>query len=98
VHDRAYSRSMAYVWDPLKALRNIDKHGVDFSDATAVLEDDLALTDQDPDILDEERYLTLGFDSLGRLLVVVWTRRQEDIRLISARRATARERRRYGET
>lgn len=88
---------MSYVWDRRKAATNLDKHGVDFADATAVFEDDFALTEPDPDSLGEGRYVTLGFDFFGRLLLVVWSDRDDDIRLISARRATAQERRRYGE-
>lgn len=56
-------------WDPDKAAANLEKHGIDFSDATTVLSDDLALTvpDDDPD---EQRFVTLGMDALGRVLVV----------------------------
>jgi len=86
-----------YDWDPRKARANLTKHGVDFADAALVLEDPLALTRPDPDAKGEERFVTLGLDPLGRLLVVVWTPRGKRIRLISARRATAAERRQYEE-
>lgn len=82
-------------WDRGKAARNQLKHGVDFADATQVLEDDLALTLRDPDSQTEERFITMGHDAYGRLLVVVYTWRGERIRLISARTATGAEWRRF---
>lgn len=87
---------MAYEWDPAKARRNFVKHGVRFSDAVAVLEDDRALTMRDT-FPKEERWVTVGMDALGRVLVVVFTWRGESIRLISARRATSHERSEYEE-
>ncbi len=89
---------MEFEWDPDKAHRNLDRHGVDFADAVGALEDEFALTVQDPYSETEERFITLGSDPLGRLLVVVYTWRGESIRLISARKATSRERRQYEET
>lgn len=86
-----------YEWDPGKAKLNLKKHGVHFADAVAVLEDELALTIRDPLPVEEERWITLGRDAVGRLLIVVYTWRGERIRLISARRAMARERRQYEE-
>ena len=85
---------MEFEWDPDKATGNFEKHGIDFADAALVLYDDLAVTVPDDDA-DEERFVTLGTDALGRLLVVVYTWRDERIRIISARRATRKERRRY---
>jgi uncharacterized DUF497 family protein len=81
-------------WDAEKAAANLKKHGVDFADAETALHDEMALTrpDDDPD---EERFVTLGTDALGRLLVVVYEWRNDDWRLISARRATRAERRHY---
>jgi uncharacterized DUF497 family protein len=84
-------------WDPGKAASNYAKHRVTFADAVLVLEDDLAMTIRDPGIADEERWITLGLDGLRRLLVVVHTWRGERIRLISARRATRREKSQYEE-
>jgi hypothetical protein len=81
-------------WDREKAEANLAKHGVDFADAATVLSDDLALTRRD-DHAGEERFVTLGVDALGRVLVVVFTWRGETVRLISARRANASERRQY---
>jgi uncharacterized protein len=86
-----------YEWDPGKAKLNLRKHGIRFADAVAVLEDELALTVRDLFSEQEERWITLGKDPFDRLLVVVYTWRGERIRLISARRATARERRQYEE-
>lgn len=87
---------MDFEWDPGKAEGNRRKHGVDFADAVGVFEDPYALSRPDP-FPAEERVATLGRDLLDRLIVVVWTWRGEKIRLISARRATPRERRRYAE-
>ena len=81
-------------WDSEKAAANLRKHGVDFADAVAVLSDELALTRIDDD-RDEERFVTVGVDALGRLLVVAYTWQEDDVRLISARKATASEWRQY---
>lgn len=87
---------MSYEWDSKKAVANLRKHGVDFADAIAVLEDDSALTAVD-DNPDEKRFATVGMDSLTRVLVVVYAWRGNTIRLISARKATPSERRQYEE-
>jgi hypothetical protein len=85
-----------FEWDPRKAGVNRRKHGIDFADATAALEDEKALTVPDAiTAVDETRVLTLGRDAMGRVLVVAHTRRGDQIRLISARRATPGERRQY---
>jgi hypothetical protein len=68
-----------------------------FADAVAVLEDERAVTIQDPDSDEEARWITLGSDATGRVLVVVYTWRGDNARLISARRATRSERKRYEE-
>jgi uncharacterized DUF497 family protein len=88
---------VSYEWDPAKARANFAKHGVRFADAVTVLEDDLALTMRDPSSGDEERWITLGRNGLGRIIVVVYTWRRDNVRLISARLATAREKRKYEE-
>jgi uncharacterized DUF497 family protein len=85
---------MVYEWDKEKAEKNLRKHGVDFADAVTAFSDEAALTLAD-DYLDEERFITVATDVLGRVLVVVYTWRKEHIRLISARRATRREQRQY---
>lgn len=86
---------MRTTWDPKKAQANLRKHGVRFSDAEAVLMDPNAITREDDTADDERRFVTLGLDALGRLVVVMYTYRDDDVRLISARPATANERRQY---
>ncbi len=88
---------MTYEWDAGKARLNVKKHGIDFADAVGALEDDLALTMRDELTGGEERWITIGTDVLGRVLVVVYTWRGERVRLISARRATKRETEQYEE-
>ena len=85
---------MAYEWDNNKAKSNLEKHGIDFADAVSVFADDAALTILD-DHPDEERLVAIGMDALGRILVVVYTWRANNIRLISARKATRHECRQY---
>ena len=85
---------MSIEWDVRKARSNFEKHGIAFSDAVSALEDEFAFTIED-DHPDERRFITLGMDALGRLLVVVFTYRGDAIRMISARRATAGERTEY---
>jgi uncharacterized DUF497 family protein len=80
-------------WDAEKARGNRRKHGVDFADAATALHDEMAITTPD-DEPDEHRFVTVGADALGRV-VIVYTWRGPRVRLISARRATRRERRQY---
>jgi hypothetical protein len=87
---------MSYTWDPEKARSNRRKHGVDFADAVGVFEDPFALTASDPHP-HEARFATLGRDFLDRIVVVVWTHDEGNIRPIMARRATPRQRRAYSE-
>ncbi len=87
---------MVYEWDDAKAASNRRKHGVDFADAVAVLDDPMALSMTDDDA-DEERFVAIGSDFLGRLLVVVYAHRGDQVRMISARKATAAERNAYEE-
>jgi uncharacterized protein len=95
VHDRAYVSLMRYEWNEAKARTNLKKHQVRFADAVAVFSDESGLTLVDPHS-DEERYVTMGIDALGRVLVVAYTWRGSDtIRLISARRATRQEQDQY---
>jgi len=86
--------NVEFEWDSKKAASNRRKHGVRFADAVAVFSDDHAVTIQD-EYQDEERSATIGRDSLGRLLVVIYTERRNRIRIISARKATAREQREH---
>jgi uncharacterized DUF497 family protein len=82
-------------WDADKAASNLKKHGVDFADAATVLFDDMAITIRDDSVDEEERFVTLGMDALGKHLVVIYTWRGDSVRLISARAAGRLERRRY---
>ena len=85
---------MELEWDSRKAAANLSKHGVDFADAATVVYDDQAITIPE-ERSGEERFVTIGMDALGRILVVVYTWRGERLRLISARKATPRERSQY---
>ncbi|MBE9046170.1 BrnT family toxin [Pleurocapsales cyanobacterium LEGE 10410] len=87
---------MRYQWDRNKALTNRSKHSIDFADAVSVFADELAITIFDDHPV-EERFITMGIDAIGRILVVVYTMRNDEIRLISARKATKNERRQYEE-
>ena len=86
---------MDYEWDAAKERANQKKHGIAFTDAVIALEDELALTMQDANGHQEMRFVSLGKDGNGRLLVTVFTHRDERIRIISSRRATPRECRQY---
>ena len=91
-------RNLEFAWDPAKARANRRKHGVGFSEAATVFADDAGHLLPDPDhSRREDRFVLLGRSAPGHLLVVVHTYPQGDsvIRIISARRATAAERRRY---
>ncbi|MBN4004829.1 BrnT family toxin [Nostoc sp. LPT] len=87
---------MAYQWDTDKAAANLRKHGIDFTDAVTVFSDDLAITITD-ERFDEERFITIGIDAFSRVLIVVYTWRNDEIRLISARQATRYEQKQYEE-
>lgn len=86
---------MRYQWDREKAERNYRKHGIYFADAVSVLSDEIAVTIED-DCSEERRWVTLGRDLFGRTLVVVFSWRDDEIRIISARKADPKERRQYG--
>jgi len=87
-----------FEWDPKKAWSNLQKHKVSFEEAATALSDPMAGTGADPDhSLTEDRYVTFGASSKGRLLVVVHTDRGETIRIISARVASKGERKIYEE-
>jgi len=87
---------MLVEWDPKKATSNFRKHRVRFADSAAVLEDERAITLRDFEG-EEERWVSIGSDALGRVLVVVYTLRAHRIRIISARRATPQEHAQYQE-
>jgi len=82
---------MRFQFDPKKAASNLRRHGVSFADAEGVFLDRLAIHQPDPDAEGEERFIAVGLGSAGNVLVVVYTLRGEEIRLISARRAARRE-------
>ena len=85
-----------FEWDSHKDRANVRRHGVSFADAVAVFEDERAITVRDDlTAVDEQRWLTVGRDTRGRILVVAYTWRGDRIRVFSARRATASERRQY---
>ena len=86
---------MEFEWDERKATANLKKHRVDFADAAIVLFDELALTTLDPGDYDEQRFVTVGLDPLGRVLAVAYTWRDDRVRIISARPATPAERKAY---
>jgi uncharacterized DUF497 family protein len=87
-----------FEWDPRKAAANLRTHDVSFAEAVSVLEDDFALTREDPATTAEARFVTLGLSRWGNLLVVVYTYRSADvIRVISAWKANRRQRMRYEE-
>ncbi len=89
---------MNYQWDYDKAQSNLRKHKIRFADAVFVFQDESAITLEDTEHSeDEDRYVTIGMDALGQILVVIFTWRGNTIRLISARKATARERKVYEE-
>ena len=89
-----YNKKMEIDWDGKKAISNLKKHGIDFADAVSVLADERAITIND-DYPNEERFITIGVDSYSRILVVVYTWRETRIRIISARKSTAKEIRQY---
>ena len=89
---------LIFEWDEKKAKQNLKKHSVSFEEATTVFGDPLSLTISDPlHSEEEERFVTAGESSKRRLLVVVHTEEGDNIRIISARLATRRERKSYAE-
>ena len=89
---------MRFIWDRRKAATNLRKHGVSFEEASTVFRDVLSVTGHDPDhSASEDRFITFGVSGGGRLLVISHTEAFGTMRLISARRATRKERRLYEE-
>ena len=87
---------MRFEWDREKAKKNIKKHKVSFDEAVTVFYDPLSATFDDPDHSgDELRFITIGYSSHSRLLVVSHTERRKTIRIISARMANTQERKRH---
>jgi len=89
---------MDFEWDEDKAAGNLKKHKVSFTEAATVFGDPLSITFPDPDhSVDEDRFITIGTSDRDRVLVVSHTDRDDRIRIISARKATRRERKVYEE-
>ena len=90
--------ALIFEWDTQKARTNLRKHGVAFEEAATVFGDPLSITISDPLHPEpEERFVIIGSSHRGRTLVVVHTERGDRIRIISARRATSGEKRKYEE-
>jgi hypothetical protein len=87
-----------FEWDPGKARQNHRKHRISFQEAATVFGDPLAVTYPDPDhSASEQRFITVGMSSVGRVLIVAHLDRNENIRIISARKTTQRERKHHEE-
>jgi uncharacterized DUF497 family protein len=84
-----------YEWDPAKAAANLKKHRVRFADAALSLEDPRSVSTPDPDSSGEQRFVCLGADPSGRVLVTIYTSRGQSTRIISSRKASRAERRNY---
>lgn len=85
-----------FEWDEEKAKTNIKKHGISFDEAITVFLDPFSMTISDPNhSVDEQRYISIGSSGQGRVLVVVYTERRSNTRIISCRKATPTERKQY---
>ena len=90
--------SLIFEWDKRKAAANLKKHGVSFEEAATVFGDPLSITIEDPDHSeDETRFVIIGQSYQGRTIIVAHAERGDNIRIISARLATRRERQAYEE-
>lgn len=89
---------LQFEWDPQKAIRNLKNHGISFEEASTVFDDPILITFLDEKhSIGENRYITIGLSQQNRLLLIAHTERKEQIRIISARKATPHERRFYEE-
>ena len=89
---------LIFEWDEEKAVKNFQKHGVAFEEAITIFDDQFALWEFDIEhSVEEDREIIIGFSVKQRLLTTVYVERHEAIRIISARKATAAESRRYAE-
>jgi len=87
---------VSFEWDPVKAAANVRKHGVQFAEALGVFDDDYAITiEEDASDPNEQRFVTIGAGTKGRVIVVVYCHREGNLRIISARTANRVERERY---
>ena len=82
---------MRFQFDPDKAESNIKKHNVSFAEVESIFYDDLAIHQEELDSEGETRFVAIGMDSAGQILVVIYTQRDDAIRIISARKATRNE-------
>ncbi len=90
--------AMQFEWDEEKAEINLKKHKVGFREAKSVFGDPFSITIDDPDhSKEEQRFIDIGISASGKLLVIVYTERENKIRIISCRKATPTERRKYEE-
>jgi len=90
--------ALIFEWDEGKARENVMKHQVNFEEARTVFNDPFSITIYDPDhSAEEDRYIDIGLSSKGSILVVSYIERGENIRIISSREATRRERKNYEE-
>ena len=89
--------ALSFTWDPAKARTNRSKHGIGFEEAVTVFADLLSLTvpDEGHSRIGDDRFATIGISNRGRLLVVIHSDTGDTVRIVSARRATRRERRDY---
>ena len=92
-----YTCLVTATFDPIKDAANLKKHGVSLTEGDGVLNDPLAVTIEDESAEGEQRFVTLGANMFGSLMVVVWTPRDDDVRIISVRKPTPKERRSYEE-
>ncbi len=89
---------LTFEWDEAKARENFRKYKVPFDEGKTILNDPLLLTYPDIDSSEiEERYINIGLSAKNRILVLIHTEREGKIRIVSCRKATARERRDYAE-
>ena len=89
---------LSFEWDEIKAKENLRKHEVSFEEGKTIFNDPFLFTFPDYEhSVDEERYVNIGLSVTGRILILTHTERQDKIRIISCRKATARERRFYEE-
>ena len=90
--------SLTFEWDQNKSEKNERKHGIKFEEAKTVFNDPFAITIDDPDhSYGEHHYIDIGFSSKGDVLVVWYTERNDNIRIIGCRKATRSERKKYEE-
>ena len=89
---------MEFEWDNNKAITNLQKHGVSFSEAATVFGDSLSITFADPDhSINESPFITIGLSAANQMIILSHTDRDERIRIISARKTTRKEQRLYEE-